>query len=630
MHPVRILLASAPHADTFGYSMPPPGLLRLGGELRRNGAEIALEDLAHRLATGELPSGDELAEAAARLLLSRGPHDFIGISTMGATVPIALAIAGQVRAQSNPARVVLGGPGTSGIDKELVERFDVIDAVVRGEGERTLPALLERWSRGGDAAGVPGVTWRDERGEAVREADRSPIDLVDVAPCAWDLLPPLTSYKAVTGEAEGLTPIDSGRGCAYDCSFCNIGRYWGRRSRPLPPALLAAEVLALVEHPGARQAYLCHDLFGAHRATALEFCERLREAGSPVPWECRARLDHVDAELLGAMANAGCYRVLLGVESADPAVRRANGKGMKPDFDPMERIDACVAAGITPILSLILGLPGEDDAALASSLEFCANACLRAGVNLSLHLVNPEPGSALGEQYAGHSKELEGIPPDMAWGAGTTAPERKLIEENPDLFSTWHLLPWEPERLTELHDIATALPPVLMRLGRTFSVLRRLRGEDALALFRAWRRTGQSFEDFARSSDDPLTRDVLEWERAAVRVGTLGGQPRVELSTDRGARATVEVVPARHDLALVTPALLAGSPLPLPDGEHVFALQPTPGPVRGVRTLRLTQAAADLLTGLDGRTPLAQLEHERRGVTSALLRLAEQGLVTAT
>ena len=49
---MRILIASSPHADTFGYSMPPPGVLRLGGSLRAEGWDVRLLDLAHELAAG--------------------------------------------------------------------------------------------------------------------------------------------------------------------------------------------------------------------------------------------------------------------------------------------------------------------------------------------------------------------------------------------------------------------------------------------------------------------------------------------------------------------------------------------------------------------------------------------------
>jgi len=66
--------------------------------------------------------------------------------------------------------------------------------------------------------------------------------------------------------------------------------------------------------PGARSAYLCHDIFGANRGQALAFCSALEARGAPVPFEVRARADHLDLELLTAMRRAGGYRVLIGVE----------------------------------------------------------------------------------------------------------------------------------------------------------------------------------------------------------------------------------------------------------------------------------------------------------------------------
>jgi radical SAM superfamily enzyme YgiQ (UPF0313 family) len=628
MRNVRLLLASAPHADTFGYSMPPPGLLRLGGELRRQGFEVALEDLAFRLAAGELPPGDHLARASAALLAGRGEFNVIGLSTMGATLPAALAIARELRERSPRVRLVLGGPGTGGVDHALLERFPHIDAVVRGEGELTLPALLRCWELGVQPEGVAGITWRDAQGTVCREADRAPMQLSEVAPYAWDLLPALTKYKAITGEPEGLTPIDSGRGCVYDCSFCSIGRYWGRRSRALPAAQLAREVRALADHAGARQAYLCHDLFGAQRDQALEFCSLVE--GSGVPWECRARLDHLDPELYAAMARAGCYRVLLGVESADPVVRRRNQKGMPDQVDLLAGVDACRAAGITPILSLILGLPGEDEAGLARSLDFCAEAALRPGVNLSLHLANPQPGCALGDEFGPDSKSVPGIPPDMAWGAGQSAPERDLIEAHPDLFSSWHLLPWDEARLRDLRTIATELPEVLMRYPRTFAVLRRRHGEGSLALYRRWQASERSFEAFALTSNDILVNESLEWERIQVRAAARGARKVQALEPERGAHATLELLTAHHDLAALTPALISGSPLPPPGAARTFGVQAVPGIQPGVRTLRLAPGVARILNELGGDDSLAELERRRPGLTDALSRLADAGLVTAT
>ncbi|MEM9380627.1 MAG: radical SAM protein, partial [Planctomycetota bacterium] len=506
---MKVLLASAPHADTFGYSMPPPGLLRLGGALRRAGHDVALEDLAHRLASGAIEGGDALARTSAELLLARGRPDVFGLSVMGATLPIALLVARELRGRWPGVPILLGGPGMNGTDAMVLERFEAVDAVVRGEAEVTLPALcdaLERASGSEAFARVEGITFRGAAG-VERTPDRAPIrDLAALPDYAWDLLPSIRAYKEVTGEEDGLVPVDSGRGCVFDCSFCSIGRTWGRRSRPLPADRLAGEVAALRGIPGARRAYLCHDLFGANRRHAIEFCDALEAGDVDVPWEVRARAEHLDPELLERMGAAGCDRVLLGIESGSARVRRKNQKGMRDDFDPLRAVDDCAAAGITPILSLILGLPGEEEEDLDRTLEFCARAALRAGVQLSLHLVNPQPGCALGDELGSASRPVDGVPPDMALGAGESAGERALIAEHPDLFSTWALLPMDPTRLDELVWLSRELPETMMRFPRTFAALLALaRGSagdggepaSALGLARALRADGRSFEVFA-------------------------------------------------------------------------------------------------------------------------------------
>ena len=165
-----LLIASAPHADTFGYSMPPPGLLRLGGEFVRQDRPIRLDDLAFRLARGDIAGGDRLADSATEWLLREGQPDVLGLSTMGATLPIALAIAERVKRVAPEIKVLIGGPGAGGIDRELLERFPAIDCVVRGEAEHTLPELIDRIEQNAELD-VAGVTWRTRAGAIQREPD---------------------------------------------------------------------------------------------------------------------------------------------------------------------------------------------------------------------------------------------------------------------------------------------------------------------------------------------------------------------------------------------------------------------------------------------------------------------------
>ena len=578
---MRVLLAAAPHADTFGYAMPPPGLLRLGGELLRRGVPVALEDLPHRLAAGALPRDERLAEAAAQRL-SSVPCDVLGLSVMGATTPIALAIARRVRAAAGERPlIVLGGPGTTGIDAALVERFPWIDAVVRGEGEVTLPALLERWAAGAPLDGISGVTHRGPGGvggAARREPDRPPLaDLGDLPGYAWGLVPPFEEYRRLSGE--GLVPIDSGRGCVFDCSFCTIGRFWGRRSRVLPVERLLDEVAAVRGIPGGERAYLCHDLFGVPREHALAFCRGMLARGIDVPWECRARLDHLDEELLALMARAGCYRVLLGVESASPAVRDGNGKQMGAATLPLEVVAACGRLGITPILSFLLGLPGEGEDELRASLDLARDAALRAGVNLSFHLPNPQPGCRLGEEHGAGSRPVEGLAPDMAFGAGETREERELIAAHPDLFGTWSLLTGVAggeARLRELHALATDLPALLMARPRTFALLSRARGLDTHGLWSAWRASGLAFDAFAAGAGEPLVVESLRWEQAVEAAPAGARLVRTAQDPTRAARWLLGA---------------GGWPPPAAGPARLAVVRGR----RGVRTLRVSEDVARLI-----------------------------------
>src|SRR5690349_20268314 len=121
--------------------MPPPGLLRLGGALERAGVGVELDDLTYRVAAGELPADARLADESARRLLGAHARErcgAIGLSVMGATLPIALAILERLRSADARLPLWLGGPGTTGVERALLERFPFVDLVARGEAEETV------------------------------------------------------------------------------------------------------------------------------------------------------------------------------------------------------------------------------------------------------------------------------------------------------------------------------------------------------------------------------------------------------------------------------------------------------------------------------------------------------------
>src|SRR5262249_35049472 len=116
------------------------------------------------------------------------------------------------------ATVVLGGIHPSALPDEAAQHAD---AVVIGEGELTLPRLLDDFSRGEleRLDGIPPMV--------VRWAGRPP---------RWDRLPPGYAYRE---------SLPATRGCNSRCTFCSIhlalgGGQYGYRTKA--PAAVAAMV----------------------------------------------------------------------------------------------------------------------------------------------------------------------------------------------------------------------------------------------------------------------------------------------------------------------------------------------------------------------------------------------------
>ncbi|MHA1568912.1 MAG: B12-binding domain-containing radical SAM protein, partial [Alphaproteobacteria bacterium] len=152
---------------------PPLGLLYLAAILRDAGHEVRLLDLRAR----KEPLADHLEE------IQHYAPEVIGFSVV---ILEAHVLREAVRTLKNllpKTRIVIGGPYATSSPWEALGIPDV-DAVQRGEGERTLPRLLDAWARGQDQPALPGVGYA---GVGLGPPPE-PIDDLDALPFpAWEL-----------------------------------------------------------------------------------------------------------------------------------------------------------------------------------------------------------------------------------------------------------------------------------------------------------------------------------------------------------------------------------------------------------------------------------------------------------
>ena len=332
---------------------------------------------------------------------------FVGIYSTTFGWNKAVETAWDIKASFLNMFIAVGGPYPIAVKEKCLEDTRCIDAVVTGEGERTVVELVEQLSRGKCPTGVPGVVYRDGH-EIIVNPDRPLIQDLDGLPfAARELLgetdhyiPPPATYKR-----KPVAVIITSRGCNRKCLYCfqiDKERKSGIRFRSI------ANVIAEIEHclrQGYREIKFIDDTLAADRERALELCRRIKERNLDFTWFASACVHQVDRELLQAFKDAGCWAILFGAESGVQKNLNAIRKGITL-AQTRAAVREAKAVGLTVFTPFLFGIPGET---YEEALETIRFACELDPDVANFHCLTPFPGTELYdnlERYGTMSTDL--------------------------------------------------------------------------------------------------------------------------------------------------------------------------------------------------------------------------------
>lgn len=375
MPKIILIEPTAPNLHIFSqFPLPRLGTLILGTMMKRRGweVEVYVEDF-RKLDLGAL-----------------GKADLVGISTITSTAPRAYAIADKAREMGRP--VIMGGPHVTYLADEALEHADF---VIRGEGERPLMDFIDAWERGIGFEAVPNLSFR-RGGEIVHnERLHAPKDL------DWIPFPDFGLLKTdVPGRGKmSSIPVQTSRGCPFNCSFCSVTGMFGKSFRFRSTENIIEELRRYNDRKNS--IFFYDDNFAANRERAKALCEAMIREKFKFQWTTQVRADVArDIELVRLMKRSGCHTVYIGFESVNPE----SLEGMKKNQTVAEISRAVKVLRRHRIHihgMFVLGFDQDDWTTMMRTVKFAIKSRLQSTQFL---ILTPLPGSEFYEKLSAEKR----------------------------------------------------------------------------------------------------------------------------------------------------------------------------------------------------------------------------------
>jgi anaerobic magnesium-protoporphyrin IX monomethyl ester cyclase len=373
-----------PRRDRSVFRFPPLGISYIAAALQQAGHRVQLLDCTF------------MQKQAALEKALEAKVEVIGIYCMVSMIEDCLWFAQQLREHCR--LLVAGGPLPT-CDPGLF--LDYFDVVVRGEGEQTVPELVNAFETGVDLDTIPGIVFHSKQGIAAGDTDTTrntpqrpfAIDLDEIVFPARELLPN-SNYIQYGKKKYGfaITTVMSTRGCPYHCEFCS-NVVFGGTYRERSPHNVVDEIEAALSL-GYDRISFADDVFTMKRSRVIAMCEEIQRRNLHFNWECLGRVDALDFPTAVAMKNAGCLRIFFGIESGDGRILNLMKKQITPK-QARQAVEAANLAGLQVGAFFILFYPGDTNETVLNTLRFATSLPLDY---LGLSMPYPLPGTALYER----------------------------------------------------------------------------------------------------------------------------------------------------------------------------------------------------------------------------------------
>jgi anaerobic magnesium-protoporphyrin IX monomethyl ester cyclase len=415
-----------------GSITPPLGLCYIASVLETEGFDVSIVDAeVFKLSI----------EETVKKILSYKPK-IVGITSTMTTFHSAIDLGRNLRKVRPDLLLMLGGPYVSAL--KILALDNSFDFGVYGEGEDTVLELINHITGKNTIpiSEINGLIYKkddlfilNKPREYIKNLDTIPYPARHLLPDLKLYLPNAQCYKRLP-----VTTIITGRGCPYNCIFCDHSTF-GKKYRQHSPEYVVEEIEILIQQYGIRELWIVDDTFTIDKSRVTKICDLIIEKGLDISWSCCGRVNNVSPEMLRKMRSAGCWMIAYGIESGNQQIMDFIKKGITIE-QVKQGIQWTKEAGILAKGYFMIGHPTDTVETINETISFAKSLPL----DYALFLINsPLPNTEMFDICKSTGKlDYSDLSKFSAWNAVYEPPgviKKQLEEKHREAYKSFYLRP---------------------------------------------------------------------------------------------------------------------------------------------------------------------------------------------
>ena len=282
-----------------------------------------------------------------------------------------------LRTNGISCHITAGGHYATLQSEKLLNLIPGLDSIVRFEGEYPVVELAGCLTRGEDWKSVKNLAFRN--GDGIIKNPALPLEKeLDIFPF------PLRNFFREYAFGRRFTAILAGRGCAYNCTFCNTREFYLQAGGPVKrirkPEAVVSEMEYLYKKKTCSVFIFQDDDFPVKVAGKTvwiqRFCDELtrKNLTGKILWKINCRPDEIDEESFSMMKRHGLFLVFLGIEDGTDSGLKVLNKKMAI-ASTLNGIDILKGLEIGFDYGFMLFQPSTTFRSLLENIEFLKQLC---------------------------------------------------------------------------------------------------------------------------------------------------------------------------------------------------------------------------------------------------------------